>query len=622
MCARLNCQRRAADTTGVRSEHRFEQLYHHGTAAILTVGPDGRIVDCNGLACRLLMRAREEILGTPLDVWVSGADRGATMRHVRAAFEGTTSDWYASVPRLDGARRQVIVRLVPDTPEGIERVHALIVTPVQAGSIGAGEALRPLLENLPNQFALVLDADDRIRYATGLARTHWVNPEDVLGAGLTKLLEPAQTAAQTADMKREVEAGRPWTGQQRHRRADGSTFHAEVYALPYRDAASGTILGTLYAGRDISTEQELRTRSERADRFAAIGDVVVSVAVELQRALNGVNERAVASRSGADPALLGELHRVSELVEKLLAFASVRPLEQAEVAAGELVDHVLKQMQPEIDAAGVRVISRFGRDLPQLRLDEGHMTRLVRELVQNGIDAMNAIGAHERELRISGSREGEHFLLAVEDRGPGIPAAVGDRIFEPFYTTRPGRFGLGLPIVRGIVAAHGGRVSVRGLPTGGTRALVQLPVRAASPRARFRAVPLILRSRSVLLVEDDENVRRVIRKALETTGYRVTEAFSGRSALSKLTTGEVPDLIITDLKMSGGNGYWLIDKLRSEFPALHARTIIITGDASETPEQIERATGCTVLGKPVAFPALLEAMEDLLTRSGGPFSER
>lgn len=151
---------------------------------------------------------------------------------------------------------------------------------------------------------------------------------------------------------------------------------------------------------------------------------------------------------------------------------------------------------------------------------------------------------------------------------------------------------------------------------------MQLPIRATTQRARFRAVPLFLRSRSVLLVEDDENVRRVIRKALETTGYRVTEAFSGRSALSKLTTGELPDLIITDLKMSGGNGYWLIEKLRSDFPALHARTLIITGDTSGTPEQIAQATGCTVLAKPVTFPALLEAMEDVLMRNEGSYARQ
>jgi len=599
----------------VRSEQRFRQLYDHSTAAILTVRPDGRIVECNGLACRLLMRGRDEIVGGMLDGWLYGADRGATMRHLRAAFEGTTSDWYASVPRSEGARRQVIARMVPDTRDTIELVHVLIVTPVQAGSIGGGEALRPLLENLPNQFALLLDADYRIRYATGLARTHWLNAEDVLGSGLMQLLEPVDAvSAQLAEMRKEIEAGRAWAGQQLHRRADGSSIRVDVYALPHRDPASGEIVGSLYAGRDVSAEHELRVRSERADRFAAIGDVVVSVAVELQRALERVHERATGT--AASPALTPALRSASDLVEKLLAFASVRPLERSDVVLEAVIKHVLALLEDEIAAAGVTVTTRVSSEIPELRLDEGHLTRLVRELVQNGIDAIGAPGVFEKSLRIVASREGDHIILAVEDRGPGIPAAVGDRVFEPFYTTKQGRLGLGLSIVRGIVAAHDGRVSLRSMPTGGARALVQLPIRAAGPRARFRVAPLVLRSRSVLLVEDDESVRRVIRKALEATGYRVSEAFSGRSALSKLTTGEVPDLIITDLKMGGGNGYWLIDKLRTDFPSLHARTLIITGDAAvERLDQIERATGCTVLAKPVAFPVLLDAMEDLLLRT-------
>lgn len=598
------------------SDQPFDPLYEHSTAAILTVTPEGRVIDCNRLAHRLLMRGREEIVGSSLETWFTGPERGLTLQHLRTACTGVVTEWYTSVPRIEGTRRQVIVRLVPATRGAVERIHALIVTPVQAGSTGAGEALRPLLENLPNQFALVLDLEYRIRYATGLARTHWLNPEDVLGAELGRLLEPAEAnATQLADMRSELEAGRAWTGRERHRRADGSWILVDAFALPHRDSASGIILGALYAGRDVSAEHELRVRSERADRFAAIGDVVVSVAVELQRALNRVNDLST-SEAGPGPGFTTEVYRASELVEKLLAFASTRPLEPTDIALTDIVDHVLKQLEPEIDAAGVRVSTRVSSGLPLLRLDEGHLTRILRELLQNGIEAMNTPGTMDRELRVMATREGDLLILAIEDRGPGIPAAVADRVFDAFYTTRHGRFGLGLPIVRGIVSAHDGRIAIRPLPTGGTRVVVQLPIRASRAGARFRAVPLILRSRSVLLVEDDENVRAVIRRALETTGYRVTEAFSGRSALTRLTTGEVPDLIITDLKMAGGNGYWLIDKLRSDFPALHSRTLIITGDASVGAlDEIERITGCPALAKPVPFPVLLEAMDELLTRA-------
>ena len=117
------------------------------------------------------------------------------------------------------------------------------------------------------------------------------------------------------------------------------------------------------------------------------------------------------------------------------------------------------------------------------------------------------------------------------------------------------------------------------------------------------------------MVDDEDTIRSGIRKFLEKVGYEVREAWSGRSALAQITTGQPPELVLTDLKMSDGSGYWFLDQLSRDFPNLLERTLILTGDTEHAEvSRLARRTGCPILRKPLELPNLLETLDQVVQR--------
>jgi len=121
---------------------------------------------------------------------------------------------------------------------------------------------------------------------------------------------------------------------------------------------------------------------------------------------------------------------------------------------------------------------------------------------------------------------------------------------------------------------------------------------------------------SVLIVDDDDTMRGVMRRMLLKAGYQVSEASSGASALERITTSRPPEFILTDLQMPEGSGYWLLDRLAKDFPQLLRRTVIVTGEPSSAAvERIARATGCPLVRKPFDFQTLVGALQEVANRS-------
>ena len=142
---------------------------------------------------------------------------------------------------------------------------------------------------------------------------------------------------------------------------------------------------------------------------------------------------------------------------------------------------------------------------------------------------------------------------------------------------------------------------------------MELPREAPDRVKHFRAVPLNLsRTRSVLLVDDNERDREVTRTFLENVGYSVKEAWSGRSALAHITGGQLPEIVITDVKVSDGTGFWFLEQLGRAAPGLFPRTVILVGDAEhESAEELAKETGCPVIRKPIDPRQLLEVLDQV-----------
>jgi CheY-like chemotaxis protein len=175
-------------------------------------------------------------------------------------------------------------------------------------------------------------------------------------------------------------------------------------------------------------------------------------------------------------------------------------------------------------------------------------------------------------------RPGTYVLLAVSDTGQGMTRETMDRAFEPFYTTKPvGQgTGLGLSTVYGIVKQAGGYVWLYSEAGQGTTVKIYLPVMAAAePAPARREPPRVQGHERVLVVEDEEMVRRIARRALEEFGYEVVEAADGQAALDLLAGGAAPDLILCDIVMPGLSGQELGAALSSAAP--RARILYMSG---------------------------------------------
>ncbi|HEX7552160.1 MAG TPA: ATP-binding protein, partial [Geothrix sp.] len=238
-------------------------------------------------------------------------------------------------------------------------------------------------------------------------------------------------------------------------------------------------------------------------------------------------------------------------------------------------------------------------DLPKVKGDESSISNALMNLCVNALDAMPSGG----RLRLSTGVGVDGLLtLAVGDTGLGMTPEVMQRAMEPFFTTKPvGKgTGLGLALVYGVMKSHGGKVEIRSEPGQGTEILLSFPHPGADPVGPDVLSPLEAiqgDQRLILLVDDDELIRRTVPAMLEAIGHRVVALAGGLEAVQRLQAGFEPDLVILDLSMPGLDGEGTLERLRLLKPDLPI--ILATGFQDDRVTRIlERFPNVDVLAKP------------------------
>ncbi len=242
-------------------------------------------------------------------------------------------------------------------------------------------------------------------------------------------------------------------------------------------------------GRDVTDEREMLRRTLRAERLAAVGTLAAGLAHEVRNPLNSaqlqisVLERRVERGNQAPENVLAitrvvkdEIKRLDRLVSDFLAFAQPRPLELQRTSVNELVDSVVKLVQPEAESHGVVLRVELVRFAGAVLVEPERMRQVLLNLVRNALEAMPEGGT--LILRTRGADDLGNVRIEVEDSGPGF--AEDAPVFDAFYTTKEGGTGLGLAIVHRIVTAHDGNIRVESRP-GRTCFTVQLPDQPDEP---------------------------------------------------------------------------------------------------------------------------------------------
>ena len=266
------------------------------------------------------------------------------------------------------------------------------------------------------------------------------------------------------------------------------------YTLSHVCDAGGHLLGATLFFKDLTRVEQLEERERLRDRLAALGEMAAAIAHEVKNPLAGIEVMAgILKRQLPDSedaqTILGDIIKEAKMANAIVieVLDFVRPirLQVEQIALSEVVDDAIATAESHAARGAVQIALTMPGDLPNLQGDTHQLRQLFTNLLVNAFEALGGAGevriaAHALAEEESGpgvENAGPMIEVTVSDTGPGIPAEVIDRIFSPFFTTKPQGSGLGLAIVRKIVDAHDGRIDVGARPGGGTVFRVTLPVR-------------------------------------------------------------------------------------------------------------------------------------------------
>jgi PAS domain S-box-containing protein len=379
------------------------------------------------------------------------------------------------------------------------------------------------------------------------------------------------------------------------RTRNGVEFPVEMTVTPF-EVSEERNLAILARDLTESTRVEeerrmLQARLLQAQRMEAVGLLASGVAHDFNNILTVVSGQchlllSEASLEGAARHRVEEIDRASErassLTRQLLAFSRRQVLQPTVLDLNRVLAD-MNGMLARIIGEDIVIHPELAPDLGRVRADRGQIEQVVINLAVNARDAMPRGGKlglrtanvevdASRARRSIGLRPGSYVALSVSDRGAGMSREVLSRIFEPFFTTKElGRgTGLGLSTVYGIVKQSDGFIDVSSAPGEGSTFDVLLPrvSEPLAPTAKSLSAPMRGEG-TILLVEDDDAVRRLTREILEFSGYRVLESADGREAFSAIEREEGNvDLVITDLVMPGMGGDEFAELLAARHPQI------------------------------------------------------
>ena len=494
---------------------------------------------------------------------------------------------------------------------------------------------RALIENSLDVTA-ILGADSAVTYISrSVERILGYSPDELIGVTSFDFVHPDDTEVLRAvfeQASQDMGVTQPMEFRARHK--DGTWRVMEAIALNL--LADPAVKGLVVTARDVTARRAIEERLRQSDRLEAVGELAGGVAHDFNNVLLVIRGYSSVLRSTLeDPQQIADVDeiaraadRAANLTRQLLAFGRRQVLQPRLLSLAEVVrgtEALLRHSIPE----SIEFRLELENDVAPVIADPSQMEHVLVNLLVNARDAMSGRGTitvtvGEREL--TGTEDGispplqagRYVVLTVADTGAGIADDVLPHIFEPFFTTKEGGVGtgLGLSTVYGIIAQSGGGVEVRS-SGGGVTFTAYLP-QATGPMEDDRWVntagagSLTRGNERVLLVEDEDPVRELVRRVLESAGYEVLAAGLPSEAERLLDGGARVDLLLTDVVMPEMSGYDLAARVLERRPEI--RMLFMSGYSHRVPGA-EIAKG-ELLKKPFAPEQLARAVRAALDDNG------
>jgi PAS domain S-box-containing protein len=667
-----------SDITGLQqAEAKFSALLEAAPDAMVGVGPGGDISLVNTRAERLFGYSQDELLGQPVDVLLAGSSRAAHLAGpgaypTRSVLQAVTGRLEVTCVRRDGGEFPADVSLSSiQTEDGLLVSAAIRDISERRRNERAlrtqQEHTRAILASASDAFVSI-DQHGNITDWNRAAESLFGWPVDeAMGAPLADLVVPGPLRQAHRDGLRRLVAGGLATMLGRrlevtavHRdgreipvelsiwRADsltdtggGPQFHAFLHDITDRLA--------LQAERERVKGQLERDRYERrfqqSQRLESLGQLAGGVAHDFNNLLAVIVNyldfvgEDVGAAAAADQArwagtcsdieqIQQATERATRLVRQLLAFGR-RDIVMPEVLDLNGVVADLSQLLRSTVGEHIEVVTELAPDLWPLRADSTQIEQVLVNLAVNSRDAMPGGGTltiDTANVAVEGEGpdnlpDGRYVRLRISDTGEGMTKEVADRAFEPFYTTKPKGTGtgLGLATVYGILAQAGGHGQIFSEPGLGTTITALLPatsdIPAEAPRPEPPSAP---GGGTVLVIEDEDALREVVRRILTRHGYQVLVADSGPAAieLAGAHQGAI-DLVLSDVVMPHMLGKEAVTRIRAIRPDV--RVLYMSGYAQ--PVLARQGTldpGVTLVAKPFSDRTLLESVQHKLAEPSAP----
>jgi PAS domain S-box-containing protein len=449
----------------------------------------------------------------------------------------------------------------------------------------------------------IVDRDSRITYANAVSCERFgLEGQTVIGKRLDEAFPPAAAEDMWREVSVVLDSGERHSFETSFETPSGPLW-LETWLVPMTNDA-GERDAVMGVARDVTARKLLERQFLHAQKMEAIGQLAGGIAHDFNNVLTAIlgYSEILLDRAGDDPSLAADVteiktagERAARLTRQLLAFGRKQPLAPEVVDLNEILGE-LQKMLARVIGEDVRLDIATAPNLDRVKVDPGQIEQVIMNLAVNARDAMPRGGtlriatANVRLDPESAKRHivgapGRYVALTVRDTGCGIPPDVLGHVFEPFFTTKPvGKgTGLGLATVYGIVRQSAGQITIDSAPQQGTTVTVYLQSVDDAPAARpdVATVRSIGGAETILLVEDEEGVRHLMRRTLERAGYAVITASSVSDALARALDGGRPiDLLLSDVVMPDLSGPDLAQRVVRLHPAM--KVLYVSGFASRT----------------------------------------
>jgi len=477
---------------------------------------------------------------------------------------------------------------------------------------------------------IVTDLERHLTYWNKSAeRLYGWTSEDVLGKVVTDLFYPGGDTKAVKEAYEEVAQRGEWTGELQPHTKGGRRVVIESRWTLVRDAA-GEPRSILSINTDVTDRRQLEQQFYRAQRLESIGTLAGGIAHDLNNILAPImlGMGMLRDRLTDDDSreiletISTSARRGAEMVSQVLSFARGQEGKRTEIRPIDLITDVVRIARDTLPK-NIAIVTEVDGELPAVYGDPTQCHQVLLNLCVNARDAMPNGGTLKLSAKISAappqfeapreSAAANFVAFHVEDSGVGIPVDILDKIFDPFFTTKEAGkgTGLGLSTSLTIVRSHGGHITVDSAAQRGTRFDVYLPIApkqsTGSTAEKSKAIPRGT-GQIILVVDDEEPVRRVLKATLEKAGYQVLQAANGKQALSIYdTSGPTIAAVVIDMTMPVLGG---VPTMR-ELVRMNPDVRIIAASGIHTNEKVAKSIGRQVrqfLPKPFTADMLMRAV--------------